>query len=123
MIYCFSNVESFFPQGTTLGKCAEFGMAPSEPGTGVHRGEEDQTEALVALRSVKGRYSLTVAVDCPAIVALCPRLLSFCARLAPYPQGGASFVVLRARMADSCLTPPEPGTASPPFAPPICRSM
>ena len=64
------NPEPFFPEGTALGERAQLGMAPGEPGTGVHGGQDDLTEALVAPRPVEGRHGLPEAVDRPTIVAL-----------------------------------------------------
>ena len=45
-------------------------MALGEPGTGLHGGQEDLTEALATPRSVEGRHSLPEAVDRSTIVAL-----------------------------------------------------
>jgi hypothetical protein len=64
------NLEPFFPEGTTLGEHAQLGMAPGEPGTGVYGGQEDPTEALVALRPLEGRHGLPEALDRAPIVAL-----------------------------------------------------
>ena len=70
MINRLGNPEPFFPEGTALGEHAQLGMAPGELGTGVHGGQDDLTEALVALRPVEGRHGLPEAVDRPTIVAL-----------------------------------------------------
>ena len=64
------NPQPFFPEGTALGERAQLGMAPGEAGTGVHGGQDDLTEALVAPRPVEGRHGLPEAVDRPTIVAL-----------------------------------------------------
>ena len=64
------NPEPFFAKCLAFGKRAQFGMARSEPGTGVHREQEELTEALTAPRPVEGCHSLPKAVDCPTIVAL-----------------------------------------------------
>ena len=64
------NPEPFFPEGTALGEHAQLSMAPGEPGTGGHRGQDDLTEALVAPRPLEGRHGLSEAVDGPTIVAL-----------------------------------------------------
>jgi hypothetical protein len=64
------NPEPFFPEGPALGERAQLGMARGEPGTGMHGGQEDLTEALVASRSFEGRHGLPEAVDRPTIVAL-----------------------------------------------------
>ena len=45
-----SNPESFFTEGSTLSERAQLGMAHNEHGTGAHGGQDDLTEALVALR-------------------------------------------------------------------------
>lgn len=52
------------------GECPQVGIAPDEPGTGLHGGEEELTEALAAPRPVEGRHGLSEAVDRPRIVAL-----------------------------------------------------
>ena len=64
------NPEPFFPEGPALGEHAQLGMAPGEPGTGEHGGQEGLTEALAAPRPVEGRHGLPEAVDRPTIVAL-----------------------------------------------------
>ena len=64
------NPQPFFPEGPALGERAQLGMAPGEPGTGVHGGQEDLTEALAAPRPLEGRHGLPEAVDRPTIVAL-----------------------------------------------------
>ena len=64
------NPQPFFPEGPALGERAQLGMAPGEPGTGEHGGQEDLAEALVAPRPVEGRHGLPEAVDRPTIVAL-----------------------------------------------------
>src|SRR5262249_61052588 len=37
----FGDPETFFPQGTALSECTQFGMAPGKPGTGDHGGDEN----------------------------------------------------------------------------------
>ena len=64
------NPEPFFPVGAALSERAQLGMAPGEPGTGVHGGQDDLTEALVAPCPLEGRHGLLEAVDRPTIVAL-----------------------------------------------------
>ena len=64
------NPEPFFPEGSALGERAQLGMAPGEVGTGVHGGQADLTEALVAPRTVEESRGLPEAVDRPTIVAL-----------------------------------------------------
>src|SRR5262249_34584898 len=64
------NPESFVPQSLALGERAQLGIAPGEPGTGVHSGQEDRTEALPAPCSVESRHGLREVVDRPTIVAL-----------------------------------------------------
>ena len=64
------NPQPFFPKGPALGERAELGMAPGEPGTGAHGGQDDLTEALAAPRPVEGRHGLPEAVDRLTIVAL-----------------------------------------------------
>ena len=64
------NSESLFAEGTALGEHAQLGMRLGEEGTGGHGGQEELTEALVALRPVEGRYGLPEAVDRPTMVAL-----------------------------------------------------
>ena len=70
MINRLGNPEPFFPEGPALGERAQLGMAHGEAGTGVHGGQDDLTEALVAPRPVEGRHGLPEAVDRPTIVAL-----------------------------------------------------
>ena len=64
------NPEPFFPEGPALGERAQLGMARGEAGTGVHGGQENLAEALVAPRPLEGRHGLPEAVDRPTIVAL-----------------------------------------------------
>ena len=70
MSHRLGNPEPFFPEGTALGEHAQLGMAPGEPGTGGHGGQDDLTEALAAPRPLEGRHGLPEAVDRPTIVAL-----------------------------------------------------
>jgi uncharacterized repeat protein (TIGR01451 family) len=53
--------QPFFPEGAALGERAQLGMAPGEPGTGTHGGQEDQTGALVAPSASSGRVSVAAA--------------------------------------------------------------
>jgi hypothetical protein len=62
--------EPFVPEGTAFGEPAQLGMAYGEPGMRLHGGQDDLTEALVALRPVEVRHGLPEAVDRPTIVAL-----------------------------------------------------
>ena len=64
------NPQPFFPEGPALGERAQLGMAPGEVGTGVHGGQDELAEALVAPRPLEGRHGLPEAVDRPTIVAL-----------------------------------------------------
>jgi hypothetical protein len=64
------NPQPFFPKGPALGERAQLGMAPGEVGTGLHGGQDDIPEALVAPRPIEGRHSLPEAVDRLTIVAL-----------------------------------------------------
>ena len=70
MRHRLGNPQPFFPEGPALSEHAQLGMAPGEPGTGGHGGQERPAEALVALRPVEGRHGLPEAVDRPTIVAL-----------------------------------------------------
>jgi hypothetical protein len=64
------NPAPFFPEDPALGERAQLGMAHGEPGTGVHRGQEDLTEALAVPRTFEGRDGLPKVVDRPRIVTL-----------------------------------------------------
>jgi hypothetical protein len=64
------NPEPFFPEGTALSKRTQLGMACGKVGTGVYGGQHELTEALVAPRSLEGRYGLSEAVDGSTIVTL-----------------------------------------------------
>jgi hypothetical protein len=64
------NLAPFFPEGPTLGEHTQFSIPPGKVGTGEHRGEDELTEALVALHSLKGRHGLPEVVDPPTIVTL-----------------------------------------------------
>jgi hypothetical protein len=66
----FGNSDPFFAVGTTLREYTQVGMAPGEPGTGGHGGQDCLPEALAAPCSLKGRDSLLEAVNRLAIVAL-----------------------------------------------------
>jgi len=70
LVHHLGKPEPFLPEGTALGERTKLGMAPSEQDTGFHGGRHDEAEVLVALRPVKRRDSLAVAVDRPTIVAL-----------------------------------------------------
>src|SRR5262245_40182340 len=47
-------------------------MALHKVGTGAYGGQGNLAEVLIAPRTVEGRHGLSVAVHCPAIVALEP---------------------------------------------------
>jgi hypothetical protein len=64
------NPEPFFSEGPAFGECAQLSMTPGEPGTGLHGGQDDLTEAFVAPCTVEGRHGLPEAVDRSTIVAL-----------------------------------------------------
>jgi hypothetical protein len=44
-------------------------MACGKIGAGVHRGQEDVSEALAVARLIEGAHDLAHAVNCPTIVA------------------------------------------------------
>ena len=52
------NPEPFFPEGPALSERAQLGMAPGEPGTGEHSGQDSHTEVLAAPRPFEGRHGL-----------------------------------------------------------------
>jgi hypothetical protein len=64
------NLEPFLPKGAALGERPEFGMAPSEPGTGEHSGQIDLPETLIAPCSIEQHHRLPEVVNGPTIVAL-----------------------------------------------------
>ena len=64
------NREALVPEGTALRERTELGMGRGEIGTGVHGGQVDQTEALVAPHTLEGRHGLSETVDRSAIGAL-----------------------------------------------------
>jgi hypothetical protein len=68
VISYLGELEPFIPEGVALGERAQLGMAPGEPGTGDHGGQDGLTEALVAQRPIEGRHGLPEAVDRPTIV-------------------------------------------------------
>jgi hypothetical protein len=67
---CLRNLEPFFPEDNALGERAQLGMARGEPRPGVHGGQDDLTDALVAPRLLRKRHGLPETVECPTIVAL-----------------------------------------------------
>ena len=58
------------PKARPSRKRAQLGMAPGEFNTGVHSGQADLTETLVAQRPVERRHGLPQAVDRLTIVTL-----------------------------------------------------
>jgi hypothetical protein len=68
--HCLGNLEPFVPEGLTLGKRTQIGMAPGEEGTREHRGQDGKPEAPVAPRPVETPYGLLEAVNRPVIVTL-----------------------------------------------------
>jgi hypothetical protein len=64
------NSEPFIPQGTARSEHAQLGMAPREPGTGEHRGEENPAETLAMVCPIERCHGLPDAVDRPTIVTL-----------------------------------------------------
>src|SRR5262245_30583633 len=72
MIGRFGHPEPCFSQSPALSECTQLGMAPGEPGTGLHGGQDNLSEALITLRPVEGGHSLPEAVDRPTIFPLGP---------------------------------------------------
>jgi hypothetical protein len=70
MINGLGNPEPFFPESETFGERSKFGMARGKNGTGEHRGQQINTEALVLPRPLEGCHGLPEAVDRLTIVAL-----------------------------------------------------
>ncbi len=70
MIHRLGNPQPFVPEGTALTERAQLGMARSEEGQGIHGGQHNLAEALMAPRLVEGRQALCEIVDRPPIVAL-----------------------------------------------------
>ena len=70
MRHRLGNPQPFFPEGPAFGERTEFGMAPGEPATGLHGGQEDHAEALVGWHLIEGCHRLLAAVDRLTIVAL-----------------------------------------------------
>jgi hypothetical protein len=70
MTHLLSNPQPFFPESPALGERAQLGVAHGEPGTGVHGGQENPAEALVAPCPLEGHHSLPEAVDRPSIITL-----------------------------------------------------
>jgi hypothetical protein len=65
-----SNPPSFVPESPTRGERTQFGMAPCEFGTRLHRGQDHPTEAFAVPRFVKCRHGLPKGIDGALIVAL-----------------------------------------------------
>jgi hypothetical protein len=62
VIDCLGNPQPFFPQGSAIGERPQLGMAPGEPATGGHGGQEELGKTLMTRRTLKGRHGLPEAV-------------------------------------------------------------